>query len=182
MPAIRRNCVSVQWTRIQVSRNLHCGMNSPFSSQFYLALSRSHLHAVHTEIYQVTSAVGYITAANAQSLQPGAVIERPIDSGINATLANARIRDAWKIGLTGNPRSESDVQRVIPDIEFPGVRRIHRGNEIHRARMRHVHDVLVRADRVEPRNFVVGYFPGLHLESKSRVCKPCQRSLRLRPA
>ena len=130
----------------------------------------------------MTSAVGHITATSAQSLQPGAVTERPIDFGINATLANARIRNTWEIGLAGNPRSESDVQRVIPDIELPGVRRIHRGNEIHRARMRHVHDVLVRADRVEPGNFVVGYLPRLHLEPKSRVCKPRQRSLRLRPA
>src|SRR4029077_608183 len=182
MPAIRRNCVSVQGTRIEISRNLHRGMNSPFSSQLYLALSRSHLHAVHAEIHQVTSAVGYITATSAQSLQPRRVTKWALNSGIDATLANARIRNTWEIGLTGNPRSESDVQRVIPDIELPGVRRIHRRNEIHRARMRHVHDVFVRADRVEPWNFVVGYFPRLHLESKSRVCKPCQRSLRLRPA
>src|SRR5437879_11614061 len=125
MPAIRRNCVGVQRTWIQVRRNLHCGMNSPFSSQLHLAPSRSHLHAVHAEIHQVTSAVGYITAASAQSLQPGAVTKRPIDFGINATLANARIRNTWEIGLAGNPRSESDVQRVIPDIELPGVRRIH---------------------------------------------------------
>src|SRR5260370_41852274 len=130
MPAIRRNCVSVQRTWIQVCRNLHCGMNRPFSSQLSLALSRSHLHAVHAEIHQVTSAVRYITATSAQSLQPRRVTKWALNSGIDATLADARIRNTWKIGLAGNPRSESDVQRGIPDIERPAVRCIHRGNEI----------------------------------------------------
>ena len=77
------------------------------------------------------------------------------DPDSNATLANARIRNTWEIGLAGNPRSEPDVQRVIPDIQLPGVRRIHRGNEIHGARMRNVHDVLVRSDVVESGNLVV---------------------------
>src|SRR5437879_13656615 len=122
-------------------------------------------------------AIRYVTSAGAQSLHPAAVAERPVNFGIDTSLPYSRVRDAREIGLSGNARAKSNIQRVIPNIEFPGVRCIHRGNEIHRVGIRHIHYVFIGSNGVKARNLIIWKFARIHGESPARMRKARQSSL-----
>src|SRR3954469_25051643 len=129
----------------------------------------------------MTPAVRHVALAPAKSIQPSAIAERAIDLGVDAPLADARIRDARKIGLPRDARAEPDIERVIPDIELPNVRRVHSGNEINSIGIRYINNIFVSANAVETWNLVIGKLAGFHFQPPAGVCKTHQRSLRFSP-
>src|SRR6266436_7869054 len=158
VPSVRREALGSRRNGTEVSRDLHSSVHRPSSRQPNLARIRSHVNIVHAEVHQMAPAIGHVASAGAQRLYPAAVTERPVNLGVDTTLTDARVCDAREICLPGDARAEPDIQRVIPNVEFPGIRRIHSGNEIDRVGMRHVDDVFVGSNGVEARNFVIWKF------------------------
>ena len=78
-------------------------------------------------------AVRRIVAALAQSRDPVVVVELRLPD-IAAAQPDALAIDARKIGLAADARSIADVQRVIPDIQFPGIRRVDGRDDIRQVR------------------------------------------------
>src|SRR5437016_677410 len=144
--------------------------SSPFSRQLHLARIRSYLNVVHAEVHEMAPAIGHVASAGAQRLHPAAIRERSVNFGVDTALPNTGVRDAGEICLSGDARAEPDIERVIPNVEFPRVRCVHSGNEIDRVGLRHVHNVFVSPNGVEARNFVIWKFARLHRKSPSRVC------------
>ncbi len=153
--SVRRYAVASGRNGAEVSRHLHSSVHCPSSYQPHLARIRSHLNVVHAEVHQMAPAIGHVASAGAQRLYPAAVTERPVNLGVYTTLPDAGVCDAREICLSGDARAEPDIQRVIPNVELPGVRCVHGGNEIDRVGMRHVHNVFVSSNGVEARNFVI---------------------------
>ena len=130
----------------------------------------------------MTPAIGNIAAPAAERLKPFCISKFAIHFGVDAPLANTAVGNARKIRFARHARSETHIQRVIPDVEFPHVRRVHGGDEVHGIGVGHVHDVFVRSDSVEPRDFVIRQFGSFYLQSKTGVCKPHDGFLRFTPA
>src|SRR6185503_8305104 len=114
-------------------------------------------------------------------LDPGAVVELPLDLAVGAALADTVVADAGEVGLAADPGAETDVQRVVPDVQLPGCGRVRGGDEVHGALVRDVHDVLVRADAVVAGHLVVRKLGGGHAEPPTRVREPGDSALRLAP-
>src|SRR5690242_15473669 len=112
-------------------------------------------------------AIGNVAASPAHSLEPLCISEFGVYFGIHAPLADTAVRNARKIRFARYARSEAHVQRVIPDVEFPHIRRVHGGDEIHCIGVGYVHDVLVRSDSVEPWHFVIRQTGGFYLQSET---------------
>src|SRR4029450_13713922 len=107
---------------------------------------------------KLTALLAYVVAAAPDAFAPVRVIEFSIELYVRASDADFLAIDAWEIGLAADSRAESHVERVIPDVQLPDVRRVDGGHEIHgwnrpavrtRNLVRHIDDVLVRADAVE---------------------------------
>ena len=63
--AIRWKAVGVQWDLAQESCHFDSCSHRPFSRELQLARTLAHLHVVHAEIHQMTSAVGNIASSGA---------------------------------------------------------------------------------------------------------------------
>ena len=182
IPSVRRNAVGSRRNGAKVGGDIHSSVHCPSSRQPHLARIRSHLNVVHAEIHEMAPAIGNVASAGAQRLHPTAVTERAVNLGVDTTLPDAGVCDAREICLSGDARAEPNIQRVIPNVEFPGVRCVHGGNEIDRVGMRHVHDVFVGPNGVKARNFVIWKFARLHRKSPARVRKARRSSLRFGPS
>src|SRR5262245_2751178 len=139
----------------------------------------------------MAAAVADVVAAAPDAFAPVRVIEFSIELYVRAPDADFLAIDAREIGLATDSRAEAHVERVIPDVQLPDVRRVDGGHEIHgwnrpavpiRNLVRHIDDVLVRADAVEWGNDVVRQLRRVHLEAESRMGGPAHRSLALRPS
>src|ERR1700674_3477846 len=122
IPSVRRDAVRSRRGGAEVSRDLHSSVHCPPSRQPHLARIRSHLNVVYAEVHQMAPAIGHVASARAQRLYPVAVTERAVNLGIDAPLPDAGVGDAREIWLSGDARAEPDIQGVIPNVEFPGVR------------------------------------------------------------
>ena len=119
---------------------------------------------VDLEFHEMTLAVADVVAAESNAFAPGVILELAIELHVAATEADLLAVDAGEVGLAADARAESGVERVIPDVQLPGVRRVDGGHEIdgrHELAIRagnlvsDVHDVFIRADAVELRQAVV---------------------------
>src|SRR5437773_10023756 len=182
LSAIGGNIVGIEWDGIEKSRDFHAGADSALLCELYLACLAADFQIIYGKIHQVASAVGDVTSPVVDRLQPAAVTKRTIHFGVDAPLTYACIRDAREIGLPRDSRAESHIQGVIPNVQFPQIRRVHRRNEIDRVGMRDVHDVFIGADSVEAGNLVVGQLARLGLESPAGVSKAGHSALRFGPA
>ena len=72
------------------------------------------------------SAVAISTSALADSFAPTVVIEFPIQFNVGPAQSDALPVNAGEVGLAADPRAETDIQSVIPDVQFPDVRRVNR--------------------------------------------------------
>src|SRR2546423_9477611 len=111
-------------------------------------------------------AVRDVAAAAAHAVQPLLEAQGPVNARVRPADADAPVVYAWKVGLAADPGSKADVQRVVPDAQLPDRRRVHRGNEIDRFRVRDVDDVFVGADAVERRHFEARQRAVLHLKAE----------------
>ena len=73
--------------------------------------------------------------------------ELAVQVDVAAAQADALAVDAGEIGLAADPAAVAAVERVIPHVQFPHGRRVHRRDEVAQV-VRHVHDVFVGADAV----------------------------------
>src|SRR5262245_9380714 len=103
----------------------------------------------------MASAVADVVSTTADALTPVGVIELPIELHVRAAESHLFAVDAREIGLSADAGTEAHVECVIPNVQLPHIGRVDRRYEIHgRHRLpvgtwyfvRHVHDVLVRAD------------------------------------
>src|SRR5262245_2942606 len=124
--------------------------------------------------------IGNIGTARAHAFTPRFVSQALRKMHIRATRADAAVRYAGKVRLTADARSKPTVECVIPDIQLGNERSICRGNEIHRI-MRHIYNVLVGADSVEGRHFVVRQIGTPNLQANSGVRESGDSALRFRP-
>src|SRR5262245_55356623 len=111
-----------------------------------------------------------VSAPFAHPLGPPSVVER-VELDVAAPQSDAFAVDEREVGLAAYARAEAGVERVVPDVQLPGRRRVNGRNEINRV-VRHVNDVFVRADAVESRQFVIGQTVALQLESPARMREP----------
>src|SRR5271157_2152791 len=149
--------------------------------ELQLATSLAHAAVAHAEIDQVAAAVPDVGPAFLDALAPAVEIEPAVvELDVDSPQADALAVNAGEIGLAADPRAKAAVQGVIPDVEQPGNRRVHRGQEIDRV-MHHVHDVFIGADAVEGRNLVRRNRVGRGLQSPTRVGEPDKPALRLGP-
>src|SRR4051794_2978129 len=157
-------------------------MRHPALSEFYLAIIRTHFNTVHAEVHEMAPAIGHITSAVAQCVNPCLVGKGAVQLGVDATLAHASVSNARKVSLAGNSRSEADVESVVPDVQLPDVRRVCGGDEIHRVWISNVHNVFVRPDSVETRCFIVRQLVRFDFKSKTGMREPHHRMLSLGPS
>src|SRR5262249_33548002 len=94
-------------------------------------------------------------AAVLDALHP--VVEHQLFAQVDVTAADpdALAVDAREVGLAADAAGVAAVQRVVPDVQLPDRRRVHRGDEVAHA-VADVHDVLGGADAVHGRHDVVG--------------------------
>src|SRR4051794_30845619 len=94
-------------------------------------------------------AIAHVAAAIANAVGPGVVVEALVaELDIASPQPDALPVDARKIGLAADARREAAVERVIPDVHLPGIRRVDGRDEIAHA-VHGVDDELVGADAVE---------------------------------
>src|SRR5436190_11236057 len=116
----------------------------------------------------MTLPVRRIVATLTQPRYPVVIVELRLPH-IAATQPDTLAINTRKVSLATDSRSIADVQRVIPHVELPCVRRVYRRNDI-RQSMRHGHDVFIRADSIERR----------HLQTWQRFILDCQTPARMR--
>ena len=126
-------------------------------------------------------AVGNVVAAFADALDPVSVIHLSALAHIASAKPYALPVDTRKIRLPADARAVARIQRVIPDIEFPGIRCIDGGYEIDQI-LGDTHDVFVGADAVERRNFIRGKLFPLDRQTPPGVCETGNRALLFGPA
>src|ERR1700693_2395156 len=97
----------------------------------------------------MASALRNVAAPVAHSGQPALIGEGPVDLRIDTSLPDSGISDAGEIGFPRNARAETDIQRVIPDVELPGVGCVHGRDEVNSVGVGHIHNVLIGPDAVE---------------------------------
>src|SRR5262245_38559496 len=148
-------------------------------TQFHFTAPRPDRQIVDPEIHQVALAVRNVSAPVAHAFDP-TVVAQLIELDITAAQAHALAINAGEIGLAADARTEAGVERVIPDVQLPRRWRVDGRNEIYGV-MRHVDNVFVRADAVEPRQFVIGQGGALRLQPPTRVREAGDRALTLRP-
>src|SRR5262249_35574619 len=113
---------------------------------------------------------------------PGLEIELAVEVDVAAAQAHTLAVDAWKIRLSTDPAAEAAVERVIPDVQLPDRRRIHRRDEVAGV-VGDVHEVIVGHDAAHGRNDVVGQFAGWPgIEAPAAVCEANHSALGLGPA
>ena len=100
-----------------------------------------------------------------------------VELHVRPAQADALAVDAGEVGLAADPAAVAAVERVIPDVQFPGGRRVDRRDEVDRV-VDHVDDVFVGADAVERRDLVVRQLVGV----ASAAPSPSARSRRPPPA
>src|SRR3954451_18299489 len=102
--------------------------------------------------------IAHVIAAVLDTFTPSVVVEFAIELHIRASQANLLAVDAGEICFAADSGAEADIKCVIPDIEFPNVRRISHGKEIdsrHRLAfrsrdfVRYVDDILIGANPAE---------------------------------
>ena len=117
----------------------------------------------------MAEAIAHVIAAGANALAPVFVTPFLRQLDVGAAQADALAVDAREIRLAADACAEADVERVIPDVQFPRVRRIDHRHEIdrrHRLAVRpgqlvgDIDDVFIRADAAEGRDDVIGKLVG----------------------
>ena len=113
----------------------------------------------------MTFAVADVIASVPNPFAPFVVVQLPVQVHIAAAQPDFFAVDAGEIRLPANPGAEPRIERVVPDVEFPRVRRIHGRNEIHRWNqlavgpgnlMGDVHDVFVGSNPIESGHSIIG--------------------------
>src|SRR5262249_14858588 len=106
-----------------------------------------------------------------------AVVELDVDPAqAHALTVNAR-----EVRLAADPGPVAAVERVVPDVELPGGRRVDRRDEVDHI-VHHVDDIFVRADAVE-RGYLIAREVGiLDLQAPPRVREADDATLLLAPA
>ena len=144
--------------RIKVGCSLERDMDRPARRKLDFTIMCSGFQAVHTEIHQMTASVRNIAAPAAHGLQPFCIGKFSIHFRVHAPLSHTRVRNARKIRLARHARSETHIQRLVPYVQLPNVRRVHGGDEVRGVGVGYVHDVLVRSNSIEPRHLVIRQF------------------------
>ena len=129
----------------------------------------------------MAAAVADVGPAFLDALAPAVEIEPAVfELDVDSPQADALAVNTGKIGLAADPRAKAAIQGVIPDVQLPRSRRVHRRQEIDCV-VHHVHDVFIGADAVEGRNLVGRNRVGRGLQSPARVGEPDDPSLRFAP-
>ena len=126
----------------------------PGLGELQLAARLAQRDVVDAEIDQVALAVGDVGPALLDPLAPAVEVELAVgELDVDPAQADALAVDAGEVGLAADLGPVAAVERVVPDVELPGGRRVDARDEIDRV-VDHVDDVLVGADAVERRDLV----------------------------
>ena len=154
-------------------------------------------HQRSGKFQQVTATISHVVSTRANAFAPRLVTQFVVELHVAAPKPHAFVIDAREIRLATNARTKSGIQRMIPHVQFPDVRRGDRRHEIHRRHelavrsgnfVRHVHDVLIGANAAVFRQSVVGQITVTRLarirrlQSPTRMGRSDERALLLRPA
>src|SRR5215467_5934359 len=145
------------------------------------AVSLADIHSSDTKVHQVRLAIGNVAAAGLQNLQPAAIGKWTRQSRVGSSHTHATIVDAWKVGLAGDSGTETQIQSVVPDVEFPNVRSIYSRNEINSVGKCDVNNVFIGADSVESWYLVVGQVTGLDSKTEPGMSEARNCSLLFGP-
>ena len=139
----------------------------PGAFQPHLAVLCANLNSVYAEVHQVTASVRDIGSAVPNRVEPFGVGKGAVDFGVTSALAYATVVNTREIGLTGDPRAETDVKRVIPNIQLPDIRRVAGRDEINCSGLGYVGDILVCPNAIEGRHLERRQFLPAYLETPS---------------